>query len=72
MKFKTKFNEAEPFQVKLENKQSLNLKNTENKQFLTSKDKNILKILENRKILGSNFEDFEFDSEKDQLGRFSK
>lgn len=68
--FNTKFNNAKPVRVELSAKKHGTPLSGESKQQLTTQEKGFLKPLENRKILGSKFENFEFDPETDQFGRF--
>ena len=72
MLFNTKFNSAEAPKPKLNKKEPLNPVITDIKQRITLKERDSLKLLENRKIFGSHFDNFEFEAEKDQFGKFSK
>lgn len=72
MQFNTKYNDAKSVKESIKEISKTEISGSEIKQKLTAKEKDALKPLENRKLLGSKFENFEFDSEKDQFGRICK
>jgi hypothetical protein len=73
MLFNTKFNTA-TYNIKYEAKDKVSINSTTNitQQQLTTKEKESLNLISNRKVFGSKFDNFEFDSKKDHFGRIEK
>lgn len=71
-KFNTKYNDSKKPKIEIKReKKKEELSKNEQKQFLTSSQKEVIFKIVNRSVLGSKFKNVEeFDTKKDQLGKF--